>query len=476
MAYDKVKIRRGVKANLPALEVGELAYCTDTKEQYTGDYDGNQMTGRAGLPAAFDILNSDVAARAVNVKSHGAVGDGIANDTVAINAAIAVWNVNRGTLYFPKGTYIYNGSISIPKSCSIVGAGCNTDGSGTLLRINAANQWAISNTEGTGTIKDLYIIDNGGTSGGVYAYSQLLMSNVIVSGFTLPNLLLEQDATQNGPYNSIIMNCRFHYSLSYGAVIGNGANNVTMINCQYFWNGWVAHDPDGSSGTNNLDGCYVGIQYNPNARIVANPQSTIIIGGDASYNSRHGWNIGGCDGADMILGYAEANAHANEVRIGANVINSTIKIKTVDGGLSGVLLETVDNTSIRTNAIWYGGLLLGGGNAAGSLFSIANRFIFIGDNLAAGLNHYFNPVKDGGGAFTNEVRYHMGGANAKMFVENGASKIAEFNTNFEIGSAWNGPHFVMGTFHLWVDGMGRLRIKNGVPANDTDGAVVGLQA
>ncbi|MCK5237640.1 MAG: hypothetical protein KAR06_11750 [Deltaproteobacteria bacterium] len=42
--------------------------------------------------------------------------------------------------------------------------------------------------------------------------------------------------------------------------------------------------------------------------------------------------------------------------------------------------------------------------------------------------------------------------------------------------SWNGGHFVMGSYHLWVDATGDLRIKNGAPANDTDGAIVGTQS
>lgn len=44
-----------------------------------------------------------------------------------------------------------------------------------------------------------------------------------------------------------------------------------------------------------------------------------------------------------------------------------------------------------------------------------------------------------------------------------------------IGNAWNGGHFVLGTYHLWVDAGGKLRIKSSVPAGDTDGTVVGTQ-
>lgn len=42
-------------------------------------------------------------------------------------------------------------------------------------------------------------------------------------------------------------------------------------------------------------------------------------------------------------------------------------------------------------------------------------------------------------------------------------------------SAWNTAHFTMGTYEMWIDSSGRLRIKNGAPTSDTDGTVVGTQ-
>ena len=41
---------------------------------------------------------------------------------------------------------------------------------------------------------------------------------------------------------------------------------------------------------------------------------------------------------------------------------------------------------------------------------------------------------------------------------------------------WNGTPLQMGSYHLWVDATGDLRIKNSFPTSDTDGTVVGTQA
>lgn len=46
-----IKIKRGLKANLPALAIGELAYCTDTKELFIG-----VNTGTTSEPIIENIL------------------------------------------------------------------------------------------------------------------------------------------------------------------------------------------------------------------------------------------------------------------------------------------------------------------------------------------------------------------------------------------------------------------------------------
>ena len=48
------------------------------------------------------------------------------------------------------------------------------------------------------------------------------------------------------------------------------------------------------------------------------------------------------------------------------------------------------------------------------------------------------------------------------------------NLTFQ-GGGWNTAHPVLGTYHLWVDATGDLRIKNGAPTLDLDGTIVGTQ-
>jgi hypothetical protein len=58
----------------------------------------------------------------VSVKDFGAVGDGVTDDTAAINAAFAV----GGNIYIPSGTYIYTSSLTPVSGSTIYGDGATT--------------------------------------------------------------------------------------------------------------------------------------------------------------------------------------------------------------------------------------------------------------------------------------------------------------------------------------------------------------
>lgn len=64
-----IKIKRGLKQDLPSLEIGELAYCTDTNELFIGRDDGNSGTENVLINvdldeyitnASFDTNNGEV--------------------------------------------------------------------------------------------------------------------------------------------------------------------------------------------------------------------------------------------------------------------------------------------------------------------------------------------------------------------------------------------------------------------------------
>jgi hypothetical protein len=69
-----------------------------------------------------------------NVRSFGAVGDGIANDTTKIQAAINALPAGGGTIYFPPGSYKITATLAMPDKGMII----RGSGGGTILNCSVA--------------------------------------------------------------------------------------------------------------------------------------------------------------------------------------------------------------------------------------------------------------------------------------------------------------------------------------------------
>lgn len=63
-----------------------------------------------------------------NVKNYGAIGDGIVNDTAAINLTITA-ATNGGIIFFPAGTYLVSSTINFISNQKIIIQGCGMDAS-----------------------------------------------------------------------------------------------------------------------------------------------------------------------------------------------------------------------------------------------------------------------------------------------------------------------------------------------------------
>ena len=153
----QMQVRRGLNADLPQLASGEMGWSLDTRQLYIGNgttAEGAPTTGITeiltqysnlldvgisytfqGTPSGYtsqtgpNLLSpvvrtlQQVLDDEANVKDFGAVGNGITDDTAAINRAIqqiyysglsgTYPNVRR-TIKFPAGTYIVTGQILLP--------------------------------------------------------------------------------------------------------------------------------------------------------------------------------------------------------------------------------------------------------------------------------------------------------------------------------------------------------------------------
>ena len=155
--------RKGLSADLPQLAGAELGWSTDTRQLWIGNgtlEDGAPVIGNTEILTEFsDILaftnsytyqgqaagytvqtgvtpgtpvtNSlqTVLDQWASVLDFGAVGDGVTDDTAAINRALyqlycRETNTSiRRSLFFPAGTYLVSGTINIPSYATLYGEG-----------------------------------------------------------------------------------------------------------------------------------------------------------------------------------------------------------------------------------------------------------------------------------------------------------------------------------------------------------------
>lgn len=112
----------------------------------------------------------------INAKQYGCVGDGVTDDTAALQAALtAAGTVNGSAVFLPQGIYLVSATLLITGNTSLVGVG-DTD-SGSIIRVKtgtalttpvlASSSWN-SNATTSGfpvRIADIQIDGNSATSG-----------------------------------------------------------------------------------------------------------------------------------------------------------------------------------------------------------------------------------------------------------------------------------------------------------------------
>jgi len=154
----------------------------------------------------------------VNVKAFGAVGDGVTDDTTAIQAAITALPATGGILYFPPGTYLVNSGLPLTGLVSgtkVCGAGRNAS---IIKNGGTGNIWSIPTATSKVTFESI-TLQSGATSGHIFAPAGSIQTfNAI-----------DVQAVQNNPAKSIWAHVDAGYtdSMWLGCILThNGATSV----------------------------------------------------------------------------------------------------------------------------------------------------------------------------------------------------------------------------------------------------------
>jgi hypothetical protein len=220
-------------------------------------------------PAGTGAVATTVQAKlreSVSVLDFGAVGDGVADDTAAIQAAVAAFGISPGTVIFPAGIYMIAGKVSCYAGQNFIGEGATLNVStydGVFLSYNEADTFDFLNYYPPTLIQGFKVMGKvSTTSPNVnFVFAKINRTPYV----TIANCTLYYAGCAWVLGESIIckfsnVNCLNPISSSYSFVLGTGGfgpNGCTLSNCQieeqkYPCTGVYIH-----SGGINIDNCYM---------------------------------------------------------------------------------------------------------------------------------------------------------------------------------------------------------------------------
>lgn len=136
IARDFREARAHIDASTSNDSTGHAVHGLTSGSSVVGTLDNQAISNK-------NISKSDGATDWFNVQYHGAKGDGVTDDTTAINAAIGLANASGGTVYFPIGTYVISGTGLTPIKTGVVIRGASK-GSTTIKPAAGFNADVIS--------------------------------------------------------------------------------------------------------------------------------------------------------------------------------------------------------------------------------------------------------------------------------------------------------------------------------------------
>lgn len=479
-------------AQLFANELGKLTNITAT----------GSTTARS-LPNRF----ADV----VNVKDFGAKGDGVADDTSSLNAAIAAAQTGSKSMYFPAGVYKITSQLTsitggtYTKSWSITGAGI---GASTIKSTFDGPVFSLDTSTESSLFGMIQNISFEGSNTG---------SDTSSVGFDV----IASTSSATGAKWWKIIGCSFarvRYGVRFqdtGKSVWDGFPSISSHNYIYMEGCTVR--PDGPVPVEI--GFYAvgafGVHSTFSGNTFRGSEATVRLGsgadncsiGDILFVGNH-FVTGKI--AIEILGPSNGSYNQNVTITGCHFDNVTVNT---------VKLSNMKNFRIFAN---------NSTSACGFSFTTCSNYIsedrnhttFLVDDttLANNVNTTLAVIKDTNGlrfAQSSAIRRSVdtdrlqlsggnvmgNGAQLKLYggqnpslpdyaVINGSTVLqnkdgtvsfleAISGTNVcKIGSgAWNSAsRLALGTYQFWVDSSGNLRIKNGTPTSDTDGTIVGTQS
>lgn len=319
----------------------------------------------------------------VSVKDFGATGNGVTDDTSAVQAAVDyVVSRGGGQVFFPFGTYLLVGTtgldgikhgIHVPyTSPGIQGASTSVDlvgeGRDTVLKAGSASMYVVRYSSSLGCVRDLQILGDGTTLAG------LALVGAHTTNDTGPASITHNDFTRlliSYCVNGILLRCPagasagIYYNnfsdiyifynqvalagqrgrgiyLQGGGPGSNNRNTFRSITCKRVNTGIEIQDGD----TNTFYSCAFE-DVGASSTLPNNPGASVIIGSGSGFVSTASNRFFGCTDEAVDRGVVNANSYSEfygcslGVKAGGNVNTFTAQPMAWLGGYDGSQIPTI---------------------------------------------------------------------------------------------------------------------------------------
>lgn len=391
---------------------------------------------------SYSLINGSPA----NVLDYGAVGNGVNDDTAAIQSALN----NNSDIYLPAGNYKITASLLIDGNKNIYGAGIgSTNIKPTSSVLEAIKIGSVSLF--TGCVKNLTIdrtTYSGATENVGFAYYDCAecVFESIESRFSKYNHKLCPGSGQRVSYNTYI--------------------NVTAVGGYY--NIYVTATAPGFANENTFYGGRLFTTANTNTNVHAtvgnhNRWIDVCAEGEGDQAFLIGDTIAGVHSTMIFSPRCEGTWVNAAVVIQSGAQNTTVIANdlytSIDDNGTGSVIVTRRGTKINGVLDFEPVLTLGTDVVGDAVVQQVRSGAFTGTN---------KPWQVVRNSDDLDLAYVTG--NGRMVTRTGFTA-----TN----GGWNFQPLVLGDYYLWVSetapNAGKLMINNSAPANDNDGTVVGSQ-